>query len=132
MGYRHERDKFGISELTAIASDLVAPPRVAECPVQLEAVVDDWHVVGDSKPETRGLLPAIEVRIVRVHIEEGLLMEGQADRIDPDRWRPLIMSFSQFYGLGPRVHPSRLAEIPESLYRPPSSMAAPTHQGASR
>jgi len=27
---------------------------------------------------------------------------------------------------------ARLAEIPESLYRPPSSMAAPTHQGASR
>ena len=39
------------------------------------------------------------------------------DRIDPDRWRPLMMSFQQFYGLGDRVHASRLGEIPESSYR---------------
>jgi hypothetical protein len=42
---------------------------------------------------------------------------GGDDRIDPDRWRPLIMSFCRFYGLGEEVHTSRLAEIPESSYR---------------
>ncbi|WP_277602060.1 hypothetical protein [Nocardioides turkmenicus] len=36
---------------------------------------------------------------------------------DPDRWRPLVMSFQQFYGFGERVHPSRLASIDEELYR---------------
>jgi len=35
------------------------------------------------------------MRIERVHVEEGLLMEGERDRIDPDKWRPLIMSFQQ-------------------------------------
>jgi hypothetical protein len=37
----------------------------------------------------------------------------------PDAWRPLIMSFQKFYGLGPQVHPSTLATIPERMYRGP-------------
>lgn len=53
----------------------VSPPRVAECPVQLEAVLDDC--------------------------------------IDSVKWRPLIMSFCQFFGLDPMINPSILAEIPE-------------------
>jgi hypothetical protein len=32
--------------------------------------------------------------------------------IDPVKWRPLIMSFCRFFGLGGEVHPSRLAESP--------------------
>jgi hypothetical protein len=41
-------------------------------------------------------------------VEESLL-EGEK-HIDPVRWRPLIMSFCRFFGLGGEVHPSRLAE----------------------
>lgn len=50
-------------------------------------------------------------------VDASILMAGHADRIDPDKWRPLIMSFQQFYGLGPKLHPSTLGEIPEALYR---------------
>lgn len=68
----------------------------------------------------------VEVRIVRVHVEERLLLDGgvagAGDRIDPDAWRPLIMSFCQMYGLGGRAGVSRLAEIPERLYRPAAAM----------
>ena len=46
-------------------------------------------------------------------------MNGEPNRVDPDKWRPLIMSFQQFYGLGPQVHDSTLARIAESLYRGP-------------
>jgi hypothetical protein len=53
-----------------------------------------------------------------VHIAESIRMNGYEDRIDPDLWLPLIMSFCQFYGLGVKIHPSTLAEIPESAYRP--------------
>jgi hypothetical protein len=60
---------------------------------------------------------ALEVRIRRVHIAPELAMAGHDDRIDPDKWRPLIMSFCQFYGLSGRVHESELARIPESAYR---------------
>lgn len=118
MGYRFERDKLGAAGLTPMASEVVAPPRVAECPVQLEAVLEGNHPIAASDPDRRGRLVGLEVKIVRVHIEESLLVDGTDDRIDPVKWRPLIMSFCQFFGLGSIVHPSRLAEIPESMYRP--------------
>lgn len=125
MGYRYEGDKLGVAGLTAQPSEIVRPPRVAECPVQLEAVVTGSHPLEDGDPARRGKLVGIEVKIVRVHLDESLLAEGTSDRIDPERWRPLIMSFCQFYGLGGQVHPSRLAEIPESLYRPAPAGAPP-------
>jgi flavin reductase (DIM6/NTAB) family NADH-FMN oxidoreductase RutF len=118
MGYRHERDKFGVAGLTPVPADRVAPPRAAECPVQLEAVLEASHPLAEGDSDRRGNLVALEVRVVQVHIEEALRTPGYPDRIDPDRWRPLIMSFCQFYGLGERLHPSTLAEIPESAYRP--------------
>jgi flavin reductase (DIM6/NTAB) family NADH-FMN oxidoreductase RutF len=118
MGYRHERDKIGLGGFHALPSERVAPPRLAECPVQLEARLVASHGIAGDDPLRRGKLVALEVAIQRVHIEETLLVPGTSDRIDPTRWRPLIMSFSRFFGLGEEVHPSRLAEIPEALYRP--------------
>ena len=123
MGYRHERDKFAVAGLTAVASECVGPPRVVECPVQMEAVLEATLPLAQGDAERQGALVALEVRIVRIHVEEGIRMARHADRIDPERWRPLIMSFSQFFGLGSVVHPSTLAEIPESAYRPRRSAA---------
>ena len=117
MGYRHERDKFELAGMTEVASHLVAPPRAAECPVQLEAVLESVHPLAVRDPDRRGALVALELRIVRVHVDESIRLDGHEDRIDPDRWRPLLMSFQQFYGLGPQVHRSTLATIPESAYR---------------
>jgi flavin reductase (DIM6/NTAB) family NADH-FMN oxidoreductase RutF len=118
-GYRHEKDKFGIAGLTPGAGDLVAAPRARECAVQLEARVEDVHEMAALDDAFRGKFIAIEVNIVRVHADESILMAGEPNRIDPDKWRPLIMSFQQFYGLGrDRLHHSTLGEIPESAYRP--------------
>ncbi len=121
MGYRHERDKFGVAGLTASAAELVRAPCVVECPVQLEAVLETVRPFGNRPDKAPGAF-AFEVRVVRAHVEPSLLMEGFEDRIDPDRWRPLIMSFCQFYGLGEKVGPSTLAQIPERLYRPVAQM----------
>jgi flavin reductase (DIM6/NTAB) family NADH-FMN oxidoreductase RutF len=118
-GYRHEPDKFGIAGLTAIASETVAAPRVAECPVQLEARVEAVHGVADDDAVLKGHILCIEVRVQRVHVDENILMASERDRIDPDKWRPLIMTFQQYYGLGPKVHESTLGTIPESAYRGP-------------
>jgi flavin reductase (DIM6/NTAB) family NADH-FMN oxidoreductase RutF len=118
MGYRHEKEKLGIAGLTPLPSEVVRPPRLAECPVQLEATLAGEHPIAAGDPQRAGLLVALEVQIRRVHVAEELLLDGHADRIDPRRWRPLIMSFCEFFGLGDVVHPSRLAEIPESAYRP--------------
>jgi flavin reductase (DIM6/NTAB) family NADH-FMN oxidoreductase RutF len=118
-GYRHEPKKFEIAGLTPIQSETVSPPRVSECPVQMEAVLAAQHGVGEDSPWKGGLL-ALEVRIQRFHAVPDILMEGHPNRIDPDKWRPLVMSFQKFYGLAPgQVHASRLGEIPEDSYRSP-------------
>ena len=117
MGYRHEADKFGIAGLTPMASETVAPPRVKECPVQLEASVAATHGLGDDNPAQRGFILCIETRIQRVHATESIMMNGERDRIDPDKWRPVIMSFQQFYGLGDRLRHSKLGTLPENMYR---------------
>lgn len=119
-GYRHEKDKFGIAGLTPMKSETVAPPRVLECPIQLEATVVAVHKMEEDDPELRGSTVAIEVRIQRVHLEESILVNGNPNRIDPDKWRPLIMSFQHFYGLeSHKLHESTLAQIPESMYWTP-------------
>lgn len=118
-GYRFEPDKFGLAGLTPVASETVPSPRVAECPVNLEAVVSGAQPLAADDEAVRGRTMVIEVRVQRVHVHEAIRMRGSTDRIDPDAWRPLIMSFQQLYGLGPRVHRSTLARVPERLYRTP-------------
>ena len=121
MGYRHEKDKLRVAGLSAIASDLVSAQRISDCPVQLEAVLESTHPFG-TRPDKASAALAFEVRIVRTHIDEHILIDGVANHVDPDKWRPLIMSFCQFYGLGERVWESTLAEIPEAAYRPVPQM----------
>ena len=119
-GYRHEKRKFEIAGLTPVKSQTVAAPRVKECPVQLEAAVEHVRDLAENDDKVRGRTKVFEVRIQRVHIAEEILMEGHTKRIDPDKWRPLIMSFQRFYGLSPnQVHESTLGQVPEALYRSP-------------
>jgi flavin reductase (DIM6/NTAB) family NADH-FMN oxidoreductase RutF len=116
-GYRYEPDKLGTAGLTPAHSITVRPERVAECPVNLEAALVAAHPLGGDDPQARGSALTIEVRVTAVHVHPGIRLAGHASRIDPDRWRPLIMSFQHFYGLGPELRPSTLATIPEESYR---------------
>jgi flavin reductase (DIM6/NTAB) family NADH-FMN oxidoreductase RutF len=110
-GYRYVSDKFARAGLTPVPSDLVRPPRVDECPVAMECTVDFME---NDLPR----LPIVEVSVERVHTHPDILVEGRPNRIDPDQWRPLIMSFQQFYGLQPdKLHTSTLASIDEEHYR---------------
>jgi flavin reductase (DIM6/NTAB) family NADH-FMN oxidoreductase RutF len=72
MGYRHEKDKFTIAGLSAVPSELVKPPRVHECPVQLEAVLEATHPFG-TRPDKPPTALAFEMRIVQAHIDESIL-----------------------------------------------------------
>ena len=125
-GYRYEPDKFGISGFTAIASETVAPPRAFECPVQLEACLEHVHPLEEDDERRKGSLTALEVSITRIHVDDSIRMDGIAHRIDPDKWRPLIMSFQKFYGLSSQLHESTLASVPEEMYRSVSRPAIVT------
>ena len=120
LGYSYEPGKFRVAGVTPIASETVAAPRVLECPIQLEAVVAARHGIMDDDPQVAGLISAFEVRITRVHVHPGLLMDGHENRIDPARWQPLIMNFQKLYAVSnTEIVPSRLAEIDEKIYRMP-------------
>jgi flavin reductase (DIM6/NTAB) family NADH-FMN oxidoreductase RutF len=119
-GYVYEPNKFGLAGMTQVESQTVAAPRALECPIQLEAVMAARHGLAEDTAEWRGRTSILEMRIQRVHVHPDLLMEGNPNRIDPDKWSPLIMSFQKFYGLAMgQVHGSRVADIPEQAYRSP-------------
>lgn len=113
-GYTFCTDKFAASGLTMERAEYVDAPLIRECPLQMEAELAATHqLTGDA-----ATLVALEVRILKVRALPEILRATDPNRIDPDRWHPLIMSFCNFYGLGGQVHDSRLAEIPETMYRP--------------
>jgi flavin reductase (DIM6/NTAB) family NADH-FMN oxidoreductase RutF len=107
MGVRHIYRKFEHAGVTAVASELVKPPRVAECPVQIEATLTRNGQFGDDDDHDGW----VEVKVRRVHIDPSLLMPHGNRHIDPDKWRPLIMSFCEFYGLTGKLHSSRLGRV---------------------
>lgn len=123
-GYRHEPDKFKLAGLTANSSNLIKAPRVAECPVNMETTVVAINSVAADNELQHGKILCIELKVLKVHIAETIVMDGHSNRIDPDKWRPLIMSFQEFYGLGTKVHPSALGKIPEHLYNTSDREAA--------
>lgn len=105
-GYQHEADKFGIAGLTPLPSELVHAPRVKECPIHLEARLVKVHPF-----EEPSSLVAMEVYIEKVHIEEGLLMDGESNYIDPSKWNPMIMNFCEYFGLSEQLSASKLAPV---------------------
>lgn len=107
-GYVHQRDKFAHAGVTPVRGDVVAAPLVGECPVAMEATLEAVHLTDHA---------VVQVTVEQVHVHPSIRMAGSERRIDPTRWRPLIMSFQRFFTLGAEVHPSRLAGIDEEAYR---------------
>lgn len=107
---------LGRAGLKPLKSDLVRPARIAECPAQLEAeLIGVYEMMQDT--DTKGFI-ALEVKVLRTHVHEEIRMQGQKNRSDPDKWRPMIMSFQELYGLkGEKVNKSVLAKIGEEEYR---------------
>lgn len=71
-------DEFVKAGFTALASDLVKPPRVKESPVQMECIVKEVIALGDA-PGAGNLVIA---EIIKIHIAENILdAEGKIDPI---------------------------------------------------
>jgi hypothetical protein len=94
----------------------------------MEAVVAAKHDLMEDDPVARGRIVTFEVRITRVHLHPDILMEGHPNRVDPNKWKPLMMSFQRYYGLGEEIHESTLAKIPEDLYRQPDIARSRTEE----
>jgi flavin reductase (DIM6/NTAB) family NADH-FMN oxidoreductase RutF len=99
MGYVHEPNKFGRGGLTALAGVGVSAPRVAECPLQLEAELLRLH---EPAPTAHGETPdfrIVEVRVTAVHAHADLTRPG-TEHIDVERWKPLLYVFRRYVGAG--------------------------------
>jgi hypothetical protein len=52
-----------------------------------------------------------------VHVEESTLrIRDEQNRIDPQKWNPLIMRFGELFGLSAQLTSSQLASRPEKLH----------------
>jgi flavin reductase (DIM6/NTAB) family NADH-FMN oxidoreductase RutF len=122
LGYRYDKDKFKTSRLTPERSDKVGPSRIRECPVQMEAeLVGVNELMKDGPSELKGFLMAIEVHVVATHVVDKLRLAGHANRIDSDKWKPMMMCFQKLYGLKEgELAESTLADIEEEAYRLPA------------
>jgi flavin reductase (DIM6/NTAB) family NADH-FMN oxidoreductase RutF len=106
--YEYDADKFATGGFTRLKSDLVQPPRIAECQLQMEAVLKNVLEIDGDPHETAGIA-AVEVRVLKMHADE-LLVE-QDKYISPAKWNPLIYNFRHYYGLGEELGKTFKAEI---------------------
>lgn len=94
--FRYEPDKFKAAGLTPVASRRVRPPRIAECPLQLEARIAAIHAPQGPDGE--------EFRIVEAHVEHVHAMADYVkpgtQHVDTARWSPLLYVFRHYFGVG--------------------------------
>ena len=94
--FRFEPAKFAAAGLHPEPSELVRPPRVAECPLQLEARATD------VRPGAGEEFLIVQAAVLRVHADPRIVVPG-TQHVDPRRWSPLIYNFRHYYGLGPEL-----------------------------
>src|SRR5207245_1690755 len=74
IGYQYVPDKFALGGFSAIPSETVAPPRIAECPLQFEAELVEARASpgADGKPA----MFIAETRVRRVHAHRDVVIDG--------------------------------------------------------
>ncbi|WNF01456.1 flavin reductase family protein [Streptomyces luomodiensis] len=121
-GCRFVPDKFGAAGLTEEPSHVVRPPRVAECPVQLEARAER------VRPDVAGEFVIVEAGVAKVHADPRIVVPG-TDYIDPAAWSPLIYNFRHYFGLGPELGHSYRTQTPRT--QTPRTTSSPGRGGVS-
>lgn len=108
--FRHDKDKFVAAGLTPLAGEVVAAPRVKECPAQLEAKVRKIHrLEGERRLQELTGGAAVEVEVLRVHVRRDFVLGEHY--VNAERWQPLIYNFRHYYGLGSELGKTFRAEV---------------------
>ncbi|WP_099223756.1 flavin reductase family protein [Listeria costaricensis] len=85
-GYTFHPDKFALGKFTKESGITVQTVRIAECPIQIEALVTNIY-------PTSGFA-IIECRIQAIFVEETLLKDET--HLDTEKWQPLIYKFRSY------------------------------------
>jgi len=100
IGYEFVPEKFDAAGLTPQTSDLVRPPRIAECPLQFEAEIVGWHDPAGHWPQDRPeAFQIVETKVLRVHARADIVIPGTS-HIDTAKWNPLLYVFRHYFGTG--------------------------------
>ena len=100
IGYQYTKDKFKISGYSSLESEAVRPPRLDECPLQIEVELLTAHnpsPMPDGAPETFQIL---ETRILRCHAHCSII-QPDGNHIDTEKWKPLFYIFRSYSAAGP-------------------------------
>jgi flavin reductase (DIM6/NTAB) family NADH-FMN oxidoreductase RutF len=97
IGYRYVADKFALAGLTAIPSEIVTPPRIAECPLQFEAVLVEARP--SNGPDGSAAMFIAETQVKRVHAHREIVISG-TNHVDTAAWDPLLYVFRHYFGTG--------------------------------
>lgn len=103
--FRYEPAKFAAAGLHPQPSVRVRPPRVAECPLHLEARADMIYPAAD------GDFLIVEARVLAVHADSTIVVPG-TQHIDPGAWHPMIYNFRHYFGLGDQLGHSFRSDTP--------------------
>ena len=79
--------------LTPVASDLIRPPRIAECAVAFECKLDQVIMLG----RPRALTGMVIGEIVRIHLDDAVL-DPSSGMVDVAKLRPLSRLGGSWYG----------------------------------
>jgi flavin reductase (DIM6/NTAB) family NADH-FMN oxidoreductase RutF len=110
-GYRHEADKFALAGLHAAPSLNVSAPRIAECPLQLEARL----LLAVERPleawrDAAGGYVMAELEVLHVHAHEEVTVPA-TQHIAPQRYRPLFYLFRHYVGCSAPLGRTFKAEV---------------------
>ncbi|MED3562736.1 flavin reductase [Bacillus xiapuensis] len=93
IGFSFKKEKYFASGLSELDSNIVAPSRIMECPIQIEARILNIRVLDYAQ-----MFAIIESEAIVVHAHAEILKD--TNHIDPTKWSPLIYNFRHYYGLG--------------------------------
>ena len=119
-GYTYEPDKFTAAGLTLAPFGDGGPAGVAESLIQMEGRVEGIREIDGPDSGLR----ALEVAVQQTHVDESLLMANHPTYIDPLRWNPLFMKFTEYFAGATLSRPSSLArgwDMPEITASPKSN-----------
>ncbi|NEA26905.1 flavin reductase family protein [Actinomadura bangladeshensis] len=105
--FRFEPAKFEAAGLSPEPSHVVRPPRVAECPIQMEARA------ARVQPDATGTFVIAEAHVLKVHADPRIVVPG-TQHIAPAEWSPLIYNFRHYFGLGPELGHTFRSETPRT------------------
>jgi len=88
--YLPEVDEFGVAGLTAVPSELVQSPRVAESPIHLECALKQILEFGEAPMMNRFVIG----EVLRIHVKDELL---QGNIANPGRLKAIGRMGEDFY-----------------------------------